>query len=97
MFEERSTACGATFRKIIAVQRNVQTPTGTSTPVDPAHGLRDPLASGTPVGHPDQPRFLVPPLFSTISCANRCNVRSISGADTIGSFRDAHGYAVSHS
>jgi hypothetical protein len=26
-------------------------------------------------------RFTVPPLFSTISCARRCNVRSISVAD----------------
>jgi len=60
------------------------TPTGTSTPSIPAHGLRDPLRQRhAPPDNPDQRQvFWFPPLFSRrFSCANRCNVRSISGAD----------------
>src|SRR5216683_1551142 len=58
------------------------TPTGTSTPSIPRMACAIRCASGTPRRTiPINARFFVPPLFSTISCASRCRVRSISGAD----------------
>jgi len=70
------------LRKIIAIERYVQRPDGNIYAVNPSHGLRNPLRQRhAPPHDTDQRQVLVPPLFSTISCARRCNVRSISGAD----------------
>jgi hypothetical protein len=56
-------------------------PTGTSTPSIPRMACAIRPASGTPRRRtPISAKFDVPPLLSTISCANRCTVRSISVA-----------------
>src|SRR5215472_3133587 len=80
--EERSTACGATLDRSSRYRVMSNTPTGTSTPSIPRIACAIRCASGTPRRTiPIRARCLVPPLFSTISCASRCKVRSISGAD----------------
>src|SRR5438309_859690 len=82
MSEERSTACGATFERSSRYSVMSSTPTGTFTPSIPRIACAIRCASGTPRRTiPISARFFVPPLFSTISCASRCSVRSISGAD----------------
>ena len=43
MSDDCSTACDATFDKIVAIQRNVQRAHRHIHAVDAAHGLRDPL------------------------------------------------------
>src|ERR1700740_2684658 len=58
------------------------TPTGTFTPSIPRIACAIRCASGTPRRTiPISAKCFVPPLFSTISCASRCSVRSISSAD----------------
>src|SRR6266849_1873877 len=82
IFEDCSTACGATFDRSSRYSVISSVPTGTSTPSIPRIACAIRCASGRPRRRiPINARFRVPPLFSTIWCASRCSVRSISAAD----------------